>query len=197
MLKTSRLRTRFFAHQTKGACTWKPETEVHRYLKGLVLKAAREAGWEAETESSGSCPNGERWTADVLAWKGAETIAVEIQWSKQTNEETLRWQERYRQSGVTGVGLLRQPGFPISDDLPAACIGGSLEEGLRIEVEGNGNAGYWGEADPWRQVREPSAFMTALFENRFRFGIDHATEAKLIISPERGAAGSARHGRGS
>ena len=104
----------------------------------LALKAAREAGWEAETEASGSCPNGERWTADVLAWKGTETIAVEIQWSKQTNEATLRRQERYRQSGVTGVWLLRQPGFPISEELPTAQIDGGLEEGLRIVVEGNG-----------------------------------------------------------
>ena len=181
VLKTSRLGTRFFAHKAKGACTWKPETEVHRYLKGLALKATREAGWEAETESSGSCPNGDRWTADMLTWKGTETIGVEIQWSNQTNEETLRRQERYSQSGVHGVWLLRQLGFPISEELPAAQIDGGLEEGLRIVIEGNGNARYLGKAGPWTQVREPSAFMTALFENRFRFGIDHAAQAKLII----------------
>ena len=190
VLKTSRLATRFFAHKAKGGCTWKPETEVHRHLKQLALSAARETGWEAQTEASGSTPDGERWTADVLAWRGDKTIAVEIQWSRQTNEETLRRQGRYRQSGITGVWLLRQPGFPISQELPAARICGSLAEGLEIVVEGNGNTRYWSETYPYTQVLEPSAFLAALFEDRFRFGIDHASEAKLNIK-----AGIRRCGR--
>ena len=48
-------------------------------------------------------------------------------------------------------------------------------------VEGNGNTRYWSETYPYTQVLEPSAFMAALFEDRFRFGIDHASEAKLNI----------------
>ena len=41
-----------------------------------------------------------------------------------------------------------------------------------------------------RSVGEPSAFVAALFEDRFRFGIDHASEAKLNIK-----AGVRRCGR--
>ena len=81
VLKTSRLGTRFFSHKAKSACDWKPETEVHLYLKALGLRAAREAGWQAETEASGTTPNGEHWTADVFARKGEARIVLEIQWS--------------------------------------------------------------------------------------------------------------------
>ena len=184
VLKTSPRGTRFFAHKAKAGCTWKPETEVHRYLKSLALSAAREAGWAAETESSGTTPDGERWTADVLAWRGDEKTAVEIQWSSQTNEETLERQERYQRSGVRGVWLLRQPGFPVSEDLPAACIGGSFEEGLKVLVPKVEKVSrrHQKEDQDHVQVVTPEAFMTGVFEGRFRFGIRQATNASIRIT---------------
>ena len=186
VLKTSRLGTRFFAHKAKGTCTWKPEGDVHIHLKALTLNAAREAGWGAESESSGSTPDGERWTADVLAWRDDEKIAVEIQWSGQTNEETLRRQERYRRSGIMGVWLLRQPGFPISEDLPAACIGGTVEEGLKVLIpkRADASARHREEKRHWAQTLAAERFMTAVFEGRFRFGIPHATKVRIDITTE-------------
>ena len=183
VLKTSRLGTRFFAHKAKGACTWKPETEVHRHLKKLALNAARNAGWEAQSEASGSTPDGERWIADVVAWRGREKIAVEIQWSGQTNDETLHRQQRYRRSGVKGVWLLRQPGLPISEELPATCIGGSLEEGLKILLpkrEG-GTAHQRKDDRHWSQSLEPEDFFKAVFEDRFLFGTGHVNSLTLSV----------------
>ena len=182
VLKESKLGTRFFAHKTKGGCTWKPETEVHLQLKQLAVHAAREARWEAQTEVSGST-GGERWTADVLAWTGDEKIAVEIQWSGQTNQETWRRQRQYQRSGVKGIWLLRQPGFPISEQLAGACIGGSLKDGLRILLPKweDGTARHRNEDWRWLQIIEPAQFMRAVFENRFLFGIAHVNQVDLNI----------------
>ena len=183
VLKTSRLGTRFFAHKAKGTCNWKPETEVHRHLKTVAVHAAREARWEAQTEVAGSTPDGEKWTADVLAWKGEEKVAVEIQWSGQTSQETWRRQHRYQRSGITGVWLLRQPGFPVSEELPSACIGGSIDEELTILIpKWEGVTAHQRKEDwCWTQTLKPEQFMAAVFEKRFLFGIEHANRVSLDI----------------
>ena len=184
VLKTSKLGTRFFAHKAKDACDWKRETEEHLHLKALALAAARKAGWEAQSEVTGYTPDGEKWTADVLAWKGDEKIAIEIQWSGQTNEKTWHRQRRYERSGVKGIWLLRQPGFPIHVDLPAGCIGGSMEEGLRVLVPQHEGATARDRKDDyhWLQDVSPEEFVKAVFEGRFLFGTEHARRVSFEIN---------------
>ena len=173
ILKTSKLGTQFFAHKARGDCLWSPETEEHLQLKALALRTARSLGWEAQTEFSGTAPDGEGWIADVLAQRGRERIAVEVQWSGQADEETLRRQRRYTQSGVKGIWLLRQPGFPVSRDLPAACIGGSLQDGLKLLLPKHGRMTRASRSRPgdWFQTFMPEEFLTAVFCGRFHFGI--------------------------
>ena len=170
--KTSSRGTRFFAHKAGAQCSWKPEGEIHRAVKASAVEVARRLGWDAQSEAGGASPDGNRWTADVLCRKEAEAIAIEIQWSAQTNEETRRRQERYAHSGITGVWLLRQPGWPIAADLPAAGIRGSLKEGLRVVVPET------------RQVLEPEVFLAGVLEGRFRFGLPD--EAPVSFSVETG-----------
>ncbi len=160
-----------------------PKTERGTEATATEVEAARVSGCKAQTEASGSTADGERWTADVLAWKGDEKIAIEIQWSGQTNEETWRRHRRYQQSGVKGVWLLRQPGFPISEELPAACIGGSAAEGLKILIPKweNLRAGQRKEEQHWTQSLDPQAFMNAVFKRQFLFGIEHIDQITLNI----------------
>ena len=114
-LKTSSRGTKYFAHKSVTACTTAPETEAHLRLKQIAVEEARSHGWEVQSEASGQTPSGERWIADVLAKKGKASVAIEIQWSTQTVEETLRRQEGYKASGVRGLWLMRKTAVPSTE----------------------------------------------------------------------------------
>jgi len=169
--KQSPLGTRFFAHKTKGNCTSAPETEEHHYLKRAVILAARKNGWKAQTEVMGKSPSGAEWRADVLAIKGKHKVAIEIQWSGQTNEETIRRQQLYKECGIRGLWLLRQPGFPVTKDLPAVCIGGDIKEGFTALIPDNSNMTnhYRKLQKNWKQVLPMEQFLNAVFKRRFQF----------------------------
>lgn len=116
--KTSKLGTQFFAHGRTEGCASPAETAEHLLAKAMIAKAVKDVGWEVDTEVSGRTPSGEQWVADVLATKGKSRIAIEVQWSRQDQEETKRRQERYRQSGVRGLWLLRHPTLLLEKDTP-------------------------------------------------------------------------------
>ncbi len=51
----------------------------------------------------------EDWRADVLAVRGPQRVAFEVQWSRQTLAQTLVRQARYRRAGVRGCWFFRYP----------------------------------------------------------------------------------------
>lgn len=160
-----------------------PETEAHLELRRMAVDAARANGWEAATEVAGASPSGEPWKADVIAQKGAQKVAVEIQWSRQMDDETLRRQERYAQSGVRCLWLLRQPGFPVTRDLPAVCIGGSLRLGFNALIPSHPglSASDRGNPDCWHQIVPMPELLDAAFSRRFRFGAPLGFDATVFI----------------
>jgi hypothetical protein len=101
----------------------------------------------------------------VLAHKGEAKVAIEIQWSPQTNEESLHRQERYQQSGVRCLWLFRRLGFPVSQDFPAACVIGDLTTGFKVHLGG--------------QEMPVDDFLDAVFAKRFCYGIP--VGAKAIV----------------
>lgn len=101
--KTSTLGNFFFAHARRGECKTAPESAEHLYCKTLIAQAAVAAGWTVTTERTGVSPDGEEWVADVFCEKGGAKLALEVQMSRQSDEETIRRQERYKASGVRGA----------------------------------------------------------------------------------------------
>ena len=116
--KTSKLGTQFFAHAKTGGCETAAETAEHLLAKATVAEAAKLAGWTVDTEVQGSTPAGDPWVADVLVSKGQSKIAIEIQWSKQVQEETKRRQTKYAESGVRGLWLMRHPNLLVERETP-------------------------------------------------------------------------------
>lgn len=119
VLKTSKLGTRFFAHSKRGECTSAPESAEHLLAKLHIIEAIHGTDWIVRPEQRGKSPCGEVWVADVLAQKDSKKIAFEVQWSQQGTEETVRRQNKYRESGVIGFWFLRKLELPVSRDVPA------------------------------------------------------------------------------
>jgi hypothetical protein len=101
--KTSSRGTYFFAHKRRGECATADESPEHLYCKSLVAKAALDAGWMVTTERPGVSPAGEEWVADVFCEKGGAKVALEVQMSPQSDDETAQRQQRYLDSGVHGA----------------------------------------------------------------------------------------------
>ena len=136
------------------------ETEEHRSLKQMAVEAAGVCGWAAEAEVTGTTPSGEKWRADVLAQKGQNKVAIEIQWSGQTKEETRRRQARYAESGVWCVWLMRKKKFWRGDNsLPIVHIDTDQAENFVVSV-----LETWGNVSQNMSIHE---FLEAVFRGRF------------------------------
>jgi len=95
-LRTSSKGLKHFVHlKSDNSCDWKPESPEHLKAKIEIIEACRLNGWKAIPEFVGT-----NWRADVLAVKNDKKIAFEVQWSKQTFEETKFRQDRYKESNV-------------------------------------------------------------------------------------------------
>jgi hypothetical protein len=110
----------FFHQKLAGACRYETESEEHLRLKECVAVAARDAGWNADTEAHGATFDGaEDWVADVLASKGQIRIAIEIQRSGQTWADTCDRQDRYRASMVRGLWFFKSRNYDVTERVPA------------------------------------------------------------------------------
>lgn len=127
--KTSKLGTQFFAHARTDACAAPAETAEHLLAKATCAEAAKLAGWEVDTEVFGVSPDGETWIADVLASKGNARVPIEVQWSRQKVDETKRRQEKYKQSGLRGLWLMRNSDLVVEKETPTFRL--RYDEGLR------------------------------------------------------------------
>jgi hypothetical protein len=106
-LKQNMRGTRWFAHPPgQKDPNWGPESAEHIIAKVEIIKALREAGYDAKVEEPGETPEGEKWEADVLCTVGERKIAFEVQLSKQAFPDYEERTERYRRSGVKAVWIV-------------------------------------------------------------------------------------------
>ena len=182
VLRNSRRGLRYFAHKARGECTTAPETEEHLLLKKACVDAAIRAGWECATEFREAPPEGGSWKADVLASRGGARMALECQWSPQTEEVTVYRQERYRQAGVRGLWLFRQQNFPSSKAVPAVQVVGDLENGFFVLGLAGGEALPPSPPQRLQRLGMPLGdFLDVVFAERFKFGIPDGTAARVTI----------------
>ena len=162
-LRVSKLGTKHFYHAKTADCNWKPETQEHLRAKAEILIACRAAGYSATSEKSGS-----DWRADVYAEKGKSKIAFEVQWSRQTLEETQERQARYERDGVKCCWFFRKPPFDswewkTSNKLPIFKLsnGQTLDEPFLI----NAPSLY----SPGKEAIPLQVFVTSLLERKIRY----------------------------
>jgi competence protein CoiA len=177
VLRTSMLGTKHFAHARRGPCTTVPETAEHLLAKRVVVEGVRRTAWAAKTEQDGSTPDGERWRADVLATRGTAKVAIEIQWSRQDGEETLRRQDRYEAAGVRGLWLFRQHDLPLFFNvLPSfRLMFDARTKSFSVALPSPAYRPQWikaknkGELRYWSQTVELSKFAEGSVSGRLRF----------------------------
>ena len=100
--KSSKGLKHFVHSKSDKTCDWKPESPEHLRAKIEIIEACKENGWKAIPEYSET-----NWRADVLAIQNEKRIAFEVQWSRQTFEETKFLQDRYKESNVRGCWFFK------------------------------------------------------------------------------------------
>jgi hypothetical protein len=103
--KTSPNGLQFFAHKSAG-CTKHEggrESPEHLQTKALVAAAAERHGFEAIVEAPATDRS---FIIDVLLVRGDRRIAVEAQWSKQSDAEFARRTARYEATGLEVLWLV-------------------------------------------------------------------------------------------
>jgi len=171
ILRRSKLGTQHFVHRFRGACTSSPESEDHRQVKRVIVETAIAGGWNAVAEFDGLSSDSEPWRADVLLTKGRVRIAIEVQWSRQSQDETARRQSRYASSGVRGLWLFRQPRFDTSEEIPAVRISGNPFDGYDVFVPTGAG----------EQVLPLSSCISAALNRQYQFGLPLGAAADVEV----------------
>lgn len=177
ILKKSTLGTCFFAHARRGPCSSAPESAEHLLAKETIARTLRTTDWQVSTEVRGTSHDGQEWIADVMATRGDVKIAIEVQLSRQTLEETERRQNRYRLSGVRGLWLCKQTQVHLSKEIPSFRITLGRDNKFEIQLPSefydadvvNSRRGWHEPEDYWGQSIDLSEFVAGAVNGALRW----------------------------
>jgi hypothetical protein len=123
----SSLGLRYFAHKARYEhCPSGGESEEHESLKAAAAMAVNACnGWTADVEVAGV-----GWRADVLAVRGSQKIAIEVQLSPQAKRETAARNDRFEESDVTPFWLKGRKNHEndFGDGLQESVLGSGVRE---------------------------------------------------------------------
>ncbi len=113
LLRVSSLGLQHFYHKPQSECSYASETIEHMRAVYLIYQACLDAGWSAKTDWFE-----ENWFANVLAEKCVSAgtgvmvsrrVALQVQWSSQTLQETLDKQDVLDAQSLQTVWLFHRP----------------------------------------------------------------------------------------
>lgn len=134
--KTSPNGLQFFAHKSAACAKHEGgrESPEHLQTKALVAAAGESHGFEVIVES----PADDRsFIVDVLLIRGSRRIAVEAQWSRQSDAEFRRRTERYHAAGYEVLWLVGPHNRDAVKDVRAEHLDGTVDDlviDLRLDL---------------------------------------------------------------
>ncbi|HKR40316.1 MAG TPA: hypothetical protein VJU59_11665 [Paraburkholderia sp.] len=97
----------------------------------------------------------------MLITKNRGRLAFEVQWSNQTWADTMLRQQRYEDSGVRGLWLLRHPTYEPSEETPAFQIRKSKKSGcFEVLITPPAEDRTWGSSDLRNKWLDLEVFVT-------------------------------------
>ncbi len=177
VLRTSHLGTKHFAHSRRGECTTAPESAEHLLAKTAIVAGIHRTPWTAKAEQNGQTPSGNEWVADVMAsLLGKKSAAFEVQWSRQTEDETRERQVRYEAANIRGMWFFRQHDFPVEKKVPAFRLRfNEKSKTFHVLIPSPSYSARWirhkdrDEPRYWQQSVELSRFVEGSLTGRLHF----------------------------
>lgn len=176
VLKRSSRGLQFFARASGYGGKTEPESPDHQLAKIALVQGLRGAGYSAVVERPGRTPEGDEWVADVYVEAEGRAIAFEVQLSQQHWDQYRGRTERYADSGVKCLWLVRSNH---GDALRHACIRHLMAAGRSFNEALN-----QGMPDmPWVHLEVPSADARGVSPSRVvvRPTVQPAPVARLLL----------------
>lgn len=189
-LRITSLGTRYFSHRSKGDCAHPVDAPEHMLAKVVIAQAIDRAGWNFDTTTVGQIADGSAWTADVMATQASRgRVAFQLEWGKQSVEETQRRQDVFRSSKVRGLWFMRHLGVPVERHTPAFGLAFDAQtKAFRVLLPSDRyrhstqNIHALKTSHAWQQEIDLSEFVAGALSGRLKFAPANGSTVPVQVS---------------